>query len=635
MSFISEARFRLETIKNNLLFVLDRIICGNGQVPAALFKKLSDNGPEAERLALGRLAVTFGATLDLAGRGMTVMGLSPIGSGEVFMSGLAGTSLGGVIEDHFDNSNGSQWSILTKRVIGTLGHHKGAVISALNDVGLAKEEIGSLGQLPNNLYAAELNPANIERWRYVLIPLLTGAVMSLYGDIHSAAIVAGLGLLSFPAGEFFYREANVKRDAKFRAVRSAGMIDYLKRLYREHIRMTDIINSISRIPDFLFAIKFLSDGGGNTLPALYGFKQGLEGLFNVLTKQRSRETSRRTTEIAIHLINILTNAPFIATRQRWREHISAEPSLEPGIHFQNGLIIKQFKAKLPSGKWTSLIPINLDIEGGKVKVLMAKSGTGKSITLMALQHLLEHEGSLYIVRDGKARDVHSLKNQEELAEEIVLITREGIDEEDRIVDLYKKYFMLDYPEFVTFYLDKAKSSRDKEQVQLAFMMADNLLEKEIMTITELLDPKIRQKPVPGVFPPSDEILLMLKEIRSRRSCWVNDHLRQKGGNLAASGIDAHRTISSISPGELTRLLVAVADAACKSQKRAMVILDEPVKDIDLKENFPLQLQAIKELQRNNPGTAMLIVSHEHVEELQQTLNDCGVVNLEQDCSRVA
>lgn len=610
---MSEKLSRIVNIKDNLLFRADKRICGENQIPAELFAELTDDLQGARDLAKARITCCIGSGTKVIGTGLNTFGLSTTASPLIFALGSVLTISGAMVKIHTKNVAGSSWDMALRERIDQLGPHQITTKAALIDAGFAQEEIESLHSLPAGVYNAELKAAHIQQLESSLSPICSGIAMAGYHDFWAATAVAGLGLLSFPLGQHFYKESDLVRAAKFRIGKSTRLIEFLKRTYKEHVAMTDKTNFITHTSEILFAIKYLLGRGGNALPALYGFQQGLQGLSSVLATQRDRELTKRTTEIATHFIKTFVLRPFITTAKRWIEHLKESEELEsPNISILNGLVIRNFVAQSPSGEKTVLAPISLDVSLNSALIIKADSGTGKSVTLMGIMHLLEHSGSIYLVKDGKLTNVHSLQGPDGIAEEIVLITEEGIRGNDRVVDLFKESFLNSNRQL---YL-QLKEKYDPLLVDLAWKAADNLLEQEIEKI---------EKSEECVFP--REMKQTLIDIRDVRNAWVLSHLKKQGGNIAESRIHPERVFSTLSAGEKKRMLVTVAEASVQTRRRTAIILDEPLAHLDDR-NRELQLKALQRIQEGDSPVALLIVSHQNIDELQSGLNNCKVVELE-------
>jgi len=610
---MAERESQIIGLGQRLLLEADRKICGENQLPATFYERISGDQTEAEQLARGRVTVAAGTAIEIAGTGLATFGLSKEVPPSVFALGTVLNVLGGMIKMNAMNENGTKWTLMLRHKLDLLGVHGAAVEAALIDAGISDEEVRGLYSLPRDVYNSELTSFNSQRARNTLRPISSGIAMAGYGDYVTAGVVTMLGLSSFPVGEYFYKQADKFRAAQSRAGQTAKHIPYQRKVLGDHIGMTNKINFVGHTPEILFAVKYLFDTGGNVLAAFNGLQQGLEGLSGTLSFQRSRESSRRTVEIATNLIKTISDRPFIATPQRWNEHVSENGAcILSNIPIKDGLVVTGFKAFLPSGERTSLAPLNLTVSCGESVVLRAESGTGKSVTLMALMHLLEHEGGLHIVQNSQAVDVHTMAGPSELSDKIALITEEGINGTERVADLFRKPFQESHIEL----FNEHTNNYDQMLVEVAWQMTDNLLEAEIKKI---------QEGEKGVFP--HNMLRSLQEIRDTRSIWVNEILDKQGGNIATKSVRAQRVFSTLSAGERRRLLVAVAEATVDVGGKVAIILDEPLAHLDVK-NRKLQLERLRLMQERNEPVALILVSHENVEELQTGLNHCQIVNLE-------
>ncbi|KKR33030.1 MAG: hypothetical protein UT63_C0025G0007 [Candidatus Gottesmanbacteria bacterium GW2011_GWC2_39_8] len=595
--------------RERLLMRIDRKICGGHQVPAVLYHRLSDDGKTAEKLARGRVVMAGAKGIESAGMVLGTYGLSENSLPLFFALGTAMKICGRMIAAHTQNENGAYWDLLLSEKIGKLGLFRPAVHAALVDKGFTTEEIEKLKSLPVEVYKTELQIANETRMQNGIVPIGSGLTMIGYGDILTGGAVTLLGLCTFPVGDFFYRESDQVRAAEFRVGRSAKHTVYQRGIQNDHIGMTDKINLMSMTPEAIFALKYWLAAGGNFLAGFNGLVNGLSGFTQAFALQRERESSRRTTEMATHFIQALTSEPFIATKRRWQEHVSIYQDDPLDIKIQEGIVIRDFKARLPNGGQSGLLPINLTLEKGCSAIFRADSGTGKSSTFMAMLHLLDHEGSIHFVKNGTVNNIHRLKDPEEVAENILFVTKEAVDPTDRIADLFKNSFLYKHQDLYKKHLEK----NPKKYVDLAWQTADNLLEQEI---------KKMRKGKRSVFP--KDMLPVIIEIFEGRIKWVNSLLKEAKGNLAKKDMNSERIFSSLSAGQKERLLVTVAVKTVESGKIKAVILDEPVGHLG-EANRRLQIKELKAIQEKAP---LLITTHEHVDQLQTELGNCQILDLD-------
>ena len=165
--------------------------------------------------------------------------------------------------------------------------------------------------------------------------------------------------------------------------------------------------------------------------------------------------------------------------------------------------VDNFKAVIPSGEETSLEPFSFKLQSGNGVILQAGSGEGKSITLMGIMHLLENSGSIHIVENGVAKDVHSFSGNDELSRKILLVTEEGLNGTERISDIFKHAFETSHRDLFLSQIDKKTSAM---LLEVAWRMGDGLLEAEINKL---------QNGEKAVFP--KKMLTKLTELRDIRN----------------------------------------------------------------------------------------------------------------------
>lgn len=606
-------------IKHKALMSVDAFLTGPYQISAKSFEKLTENPNAADRLVLGRLGQAVGKLAEVFGTGLAMYGLSLPGDKGPFAAGLTLVLSAQAVSDHISNTNGSGVQQEVEIKLGEITPHLKAIRSSLvgNKLGISRQEIEGLTSIGRSVYSTELNPQRIDTAGYIGLSLASGLASIAYGDIALGATLVALGIAGPVLGKKFYYEADVVRAAKSRAAYVVKKWNLFSKLKNDHVRMTNTTNAISKIPEILIGLRYFFGGSENVLPAFYGIKQGLVGLKGVLTKQRSREDAKRTAAIVEHVIDKITQKPFIATKTRWNEHV-----VEQGIKtldnppFENGIVISDFIATLPSGEKTDLLPISLAVPAGGSAIIKAESGSGKSATMLSLLHLYEHDGSLFLVKDGRSTDVHEFGDKSEIQKRILLVKDELIEKSSTVTDLLSPYYLITHAEEYQRQFTDTKFSPDL--VEIAWGMPDGLLEAEIEKI---------ENGEEGIFPLN--MRDMIVKIHDDRAQWVNDHLNAMGGNLAESKVHAERVFEDLSDGEKKRMMTAIAAAACKAKAADVIILDEPLANIDEK-NKKLELQALRSLQDMNKEMALIIISHEHISELQETLNNAQVVKLEKN-----
>lgn len=603
---------------NSRLAKKDAKSCGEYLVPAASYAVLSNDEKGARRLALGRKAVKASAYTEALGRAAVTYGIET-GRPPVIILGTIGAVASGMLQTSIKNRLGARWSLLLNEKIATLGGHKNAIAQALTNKKISSEDVDLLPGLGTAVYNGFFKDPDLERKKNVVLPLLNGLALGMGGNELSAGALITAGVLTIPTGNRIFKE-HLKSIAKKAIGLSAHHSLYLKDSYKKHVRMTDIMNFATYLPDLILAGVVLGnvEDYGSTA---YATGTGLKGYINILYAQKDRVEIKKVKDVADYFIKELSGEPFIVTEQSWKrhtEHCGVEVFQGKPTPFDAGLVIKNFIARKPSGKETQLAPLNLEVEKGGAVVLQANSGGGKSITLMAIMHRYEHRGSVHVVKNRASKDVHSYSGPEEIDEEILLITKDQLSKNDRIVDLFKSYFKVASAELYETHLKKYPSEKDRMSIEVAWMGADNLLEEQI---TNLVDGE------KSIFP--SIMLEDLQEIRDKRNEWVNEHIENSSddynvGNLV--GIEAeNRTFRTLSAGQTQSMMILRAKVGAMVKERTAIFFDEPLAGLD-KEEKKRQIAALRSIQEES-NAAVIIVAHDDIEELQAGLNDCQLINL--------
>lgn len=593
---------------------IDEAICGDYQIPASELERLTEDPARAAELRNGRRQLLAGVAMEAAGVGLSTYTLSNPKYAPLYALATVLSMTGTITQARASNKNGCLWGAALREKVSELGAYAAPVEAALVNAGFAEDEI-HLASLHDKAYTTELSYIRLQLVRRLLNPLSSAAGMAAYGDEVFAGIVAGIGLAGIPIGEAFYRESNVYRAAKSRVARAAKHAPFLAQLDREHINMTTRSNALKTVGDVVFATKYLLDPYGKTAASLKGIPEALGGLVGPLAFQRSRESAKRQVGVAKQVIETLTSKPFIATQSRYEEHVAEQGvTVVPSPPIDDGILIDKFKAVLPSGEDTEMEPFSLAVAKGETAVLRAESGTGKSITLMALLHLLEHTGSVHLVTHGEAKDAHEFGSRAEIAKNILLVTEEGLVGTERIADRFRTLFEQTHQDLLAAHLKKW----DRTMVEVAWRTADNLLETEI----KKLDDGQR-----SVFPA--KMQTVLEEIRRERNQWVQEQLKRQNGNLSRGRITPQRVYGTLSPGEQSSLNFEVAKTMIEATTPKVVIFDEPLAHLDEK-NRKLQLERLRALQESSESVALLIVSHGDLQELTEGLPRVSVVLLHEN-----
>lgn len=591
-------------LKQSLLTYLDKLWCGNCQVPASLLFEVSDDTKTTTILASFRLSLGLCLFAELLGYFFITLGLSASRPIWTFITGVILKISGGLIGAFFQNKSGTFLSLELQKYLKKLSSHSLEIRSFLTDRGCSEQEISSLQSLPSEVYQSELTGYQRARVLNIGAPISCGLALFANADVVTSLIVIFLGLASFPIGENFFKETIFRRDSELRLGLASQLLEFVGKIYREHVWLTAKVNFLSQLPLLLFSIRLIWNGSGQLLSTFFGLTQGLVGLTGTLAFQNARVAAIRTTDMALHLINALSSPYLIVTPQRWNDHCKSEGEDEVSIFtkLEDGVLLKNFAPILPF-KEKEIFSLSSIIPSGSICILKALSGKGKSTFLLSLNHLIEHKGDFFFIEDGKILNVHKL-SRNEFESKIFFFREENADKGMRLVDLFKKITFIKNEPF----LQDAKTHFDKLLVDLAWNCPDNLIQHEINNI------EANKK---SVFP--NKMLDFLKNLRKRQSDQIQSFFNASGGNLVTDRIVPERNFSTLSSGEKRRITILLALESCKAIKSIrLVILDEPLTHLD-ETNINYQMQVLQELQELPLPPSILIISHLFVIEMKNKL----------------
>ncbi len=590
----------------------DSLICGEYQIPAYLFYEAGGSLTETKTIAKRRLITAATHAANMSGIVMATWGASSESPNKLIGAvGVGIQAAAKVVDNPTRNRLGNHWHLRIGEVMCTNEHLLGMLRNDLIQAGFSGQEINDLENLSNYAYSTELISSRLDRLSNLVTPFAVGGVMASYESYFLAKAIITLGLAAIPIGEISYLKSNVQKRAANRAARSAKATDWLRVLGRDHINLVTFLNSVAQSSRFVQALTLgFSYSNPNIVSNLWGLEFGLNGLNGALSQQRGREDARRYTKMSKKMIELLSSKYLILTDKRWREHIEKNgiDSLEDPM-IENGIIIHEFKTKLPNGKETNLPPVNLTAEQHKVIILIGKSGDGKSTFFSGPLHVAEHTGDLFIVNNGKAMNVHELQDARDIDNYIRLVSSNNLVPSSRIVDAFKKQFSI-------IYKDETSEIHDDDKMlwKHATQVSDNLLETQINDLEQNNDHSFYPQ----------RLLEPLKKLRIARISWVNNLLAQAGGNLIVPGISATSGIGDgtinggLSQGQKQRITMLVAETCAQVEPELKaIILDEPLDKLDEGENLQLQLDSIKRIQQANNAPALIIISHQHVYALQR------------------
>jgi len=611
--FINHNKERVVKLNFFSLISFDKLWSGNHQVPTSLLIEISGERNSERKLALFRFFLMLSIVAELFGYFFITFGLSLQTTSLLFFLGIFLKIGGTLVGSFFQNKAGIFLSLKLQSYLKQLKSCSLEVHSLLADRGCSEAEINALRTLPSDVYQSEINSYQSARILNIGIPISCGLALFMSGDVFTAMLVIILGLISFPIGEGFLIDSTLRKESKLRLGLAAQLLQYVDKVYREHVWLTTKVNFLSQLPLLLFAIRLIFNGSGQLLASFFGLVQGLAGLTGTLAFQKSRVGAMRATETTTHLIQALNSPYLIITPKRWKEHCLNDKSskIEPSIEKEDGVLLKNFSPIVPSQEH-GFFSVSCFIPTGTLCLLKASSGKGKSRFLAALTHLIEHTGDIYFSSNGLLINAHKL-SRKEFDAKIFFLREDDIEASARIMDLFK---------VITFeknrhFIEESKISFDTLLVDLALKSPDNLIEQEIKNIE---DKKL------SAFPTS--MLYFLKNLRNRQVIQIQELLDKARGNLASDRIFPERTFLTLSAGEKRRLMALIALETCRTIKETtLVILDEPLTHLDQK-NIDEQMQCILDMQKLPHPPSILLISHLFIDEIREKLSGVQIYSPE-------
>lgn len=588
----------MEAISNKF----DQWFCGETHLPASSYQHLSDQIPK--QLIRFRLAVLLSVICELIGSFLITYGLFSDSYNLYLIVGLILKSGFGLLSSYFQNILGLKQSLQIEEFLSTLKTHSSETHALLSEKACSENEIRALPNLPSEIYQIELQ--NFQRIRFLnlLTPLSCALAFAINGEIALSLLIACLGLLSFPIGEYFFKQHAFRHESEFRLAKSARLMSYLSRIYNDHIRLTLKINLLSQLPFLLVALRVLLQGKGELLASFYGMTQGLIGLSESLSFQRSRVFSIRSALTAKRLFEVINSPSLILTKYRWNLHASDSPNSLFTKHV-SGVDIVNFQVRNLEK------PINHFIQNGHIAILRAKSGKGKSTFLVGLLHYVEHSGDIYFINKEKVINIHTL-TRDQIAQKICYLKEENLDQSARLVDLFRKPISIQLHSFYC----TLEETYGQILTQLAMDANDNLIQHEL----ELMEQNKQT-----VFPSS--MYHDLKSLRQNRIKIMAEILVAAGGNLASQIVHPERVFGTLSSGEKKRLLTIYALKYAEFNPDCqLIVLDEPLSNLD-PDSIKDQLLVISQMQQLENSPAILLISHLMIEEMQSQLANVSIIDL--------
>jgi len=315
-----------------------------------------------KRLKTYRFGITFCLCGELLGSFLTTMGLF---AGTPILFLIVGIFLkcgGGILSSFLQNHSALMQSLEIEEQLKILKSYTHESQALLSEKGCSEAEIRSLPNLPLDVYQAELQSFQRNRLLNLLTPLSCSLALVINGEIVLPLVIIFFGMISFPLGEFFFKQHAFRQESELRLGKSARLISYLRNIYKDHIKLTLKINGLSQLPVLLFAIRVIWNSSGELLASFYGLTQGLIGLTESLAFQRVRVLSQRSTLTTKKLYEVLSNPEYIITPNRWKVHVEAKAKREYIRNFESGMALVDFKVR------NLFSPVTISIKQGHIQV---------------------------------------------------------------------------------------------------------------------------------------------------------------------------------------------------------------------------------------------------------------------------
>ena len=184
--------------------------------------------------------------IEIWGYFFITLGLSAYRPLWIFFTGIVLKIGGAIIGAFFQNKSGTFLSLELQKYLKRLSTHSLEIQSFLAGRGCSETEINSLQSLPTEVYQSELNGYQRSRILNIGAPLFCGFALLVNGDITTAFIVIILGLASFPIGERFFKENTFRRESELRLGLAAQLLQYVDKIYKEHVWLTVKVNFFDR-----------------------------------------------------------------------------------------------------------------------------------------------------------------------------------------------------------------------------------------------------------------------------------------------------------------------------------------------------------------------------------------------------
>lgn len=621
------------------IFGLDNAISGNTELSAIEQLKINGNIDTARKTALSRVGAMGLTGAEIVARAAEVYGLSSVAPSVeiggvnipiVAVLGFVGEGVAYLSKNRLLNEIGSSQNTEMLRMLKETSSVRPQVYSGLLEAGYTQEQIKKLDSLPLDLYNTMFGTTNRQTVANILNPISVGIAMSMYGDKVLGSLIAGVGLSGFPLGDWLYAKSSSRISRKLDLSTSAKNYVYRTQVYlKEYFPQTFRTNLLTISPQFIKAGALLL-GATDNLARLTGVNNALLGLAGLLTAMRTKYSNVMTVGVARKLIETVNSPSFLFRPSNYIDHAETAGNqlIELPTPDFSGLVVKGMKVKLPSGKSSGYEKLTFHIESGKVLVIKGKSGEGKSVLLSGITQVLDHDGQVVLAENGAQTNVHEFANSsdpmKEINDRIIVGSVRNIDQLAQVIDVLTPAFNAQYemPEF--------ESEQDQLEFDVGITIANNLLRKEVSLFENPTSKRVGLIKVQDKAMFSDQVMSELSRYYNVRRDWVAGKLSSSGefGNLANGRVTSESAIEQLSDGERKRLmLLSVCELVEANTNAQVVLLDEPLSGLDSDTNIPLVIESIKKLAKVRGGIAVGIITHDHVDKLQNQL-DAKVIELE-------
>lgn len=580
-----------------LIFRVDKQICGQGQVPAQEYREDFPN--QARELAVLRLIGMGSEVVDVALGGIETWAFFRPDTLKWFALALLARTVTRQARVVSVNKAMLIHGDMILQMTEAAEPYLSSISATLGDMGVSVAQNMSLEDLTIKLRRTELNPVGDKLRRTVLEPLAQASGMAIAGEEAAAAMVAGVGLMALPVGELLY-SLYESRNRKLEHAWAAKMMDYFKKLQHEHVGQARISNMIRDIPEAVFALWYFSQGSFLAgLGVFKGVREGLNSLGSVVMWQWDRVQNVEVVKTARKFMEVLKSAPFLISEKRRRSR-TFEIKSKQFSQMKEGVVIQKMRPVLPDGRQADIGCLDVEIKPGEKVVLVANSGSGKSEMMLALTDLIDHNsGEVWLVEGGRG-DLVSGMTREEIEEKIRFVDRRTVRKGKTIIDVINPAFIRD----------------SWETMQEDMRSNPVLVETAYRTDVKKLRADLSLDK-PNVYPlnlrPGLQRLLNSKDEFARKA------LELSGGNLV--GLSPFRELDTLSSGERQRLSVMATRVLVQSDASGLVILDEPLSNLD-PTNKRFQLDDIDRIK-----VPAVIISHEDDVARLEMLSGVRVVRL--------